>query len=162
MLEMLQLPQVGVVGAKLLYPDNTVQHAGVVLWHCGTAGYLHSKLPRDEHGYFGMADTIRDCSAVSAACMLVKKTLFDRLNGFDKSFRVSYQDVDFCLRAGEAGYRTVYTPFAQLYHHESASTGMRTNENEERLFVERWKEKYPVDPYYNRNFPFNRLNFRLK
>jgi GT2 family glycosyltransferase len=119
-------------------------------------------LPRDEHGYFGMADTIRDCSAVSAACMLVRKNLFDRLNGFDKSFRVSYQDVDFCLRAGEAGYRTVYTPFAQLYHHESASTGMRTNENEERLFVERWKEKYPVDPYYNRNFPFNRLNFRLK
>jgi len=161
MLELLLLPDVGVVGAKLLYPDDTVQHAGVVLWHCGTAAHVHSRLPRDEHGYFGMADTIRNCSAVSAACMMVKRTLFNELSGFDSQFAVSYQDVDFCLRAAKAGYRTVYTPFAMLYHHESVSTGKRSNEQEEHLFIDRWKSVFPSDPFYNRNFPPTRADFRL-
>jgi GT2 family glycosyltransferase len=150
-----------VIGAKLLYPDDTVQHAGVVLWHCGTAAHVHSGLPRDEHGYFGMIDTIRNCSAVSAACMMVKRPLFKELRGFDSQFAVSYQDVDFCLRAAKAGYRTVYTPFATLYHHESASTGKRSNEQEERLFIERWKNACTDDLFYNENFPPTRADFRL-
>ena len=85
MLELSHLPDVAAVGAKLLYPDDTIQHAGVVLWHCGAAGHLHSRLPKDEHGYFGTADSIRDCSAVSAACMMVKKKVFHELGGFDTS-----------------------------------------------------------------------------
>ncbi|UCD57093.1 MAG: glycosyltransferase family 2 protein [Candidatus Hydrogenedentota bacterium] len=162
MLELMQIPGVAVVGAKLLYPDDTVQHAGVVLWHCGTAGHVHSRLPRDEHGYFGMADSIRNCSAVSGACMMVRREIFQKLGGFDVSYAVSYQDVDFCLRVQEAGHRVVYTPFALLYHYESASTGMRTDEREERLFREKWSNKVPVDRHYNPNFPSDRLNFRLR
>lgn len=162
LLEPLQLPDVAVAGAKLLYPDDTVQHAGVALWRCGAAGHVHSRLPRDNHGYFGTADSIRNCSAVSAACMLVNKKVFQELGGFDTSLSVSYQDVDFCLRAQEAGLRVVYTPFAQLYHRESASTGRRINEEEERLFRERWSGKIPSDKYYNPNFPSDRLDFRLK
>lgn len=162
MLELGLLPEVAVVGAKLLYPDDTVQHAGVVLWHCGAAGHLHSGLPGEDHGYFGMADTIRNCSAVSAACMMVNRRVFRELGGFDPSFSVSYQDVDFCLRARETGMRVAYTPFALLSHHESASTGKRSNEAEERLFIERWRGKVPHDPFYNPNFPADRLDFRLE
>jgi GT2 family glycosyltransferase len=162
MLELMQIPGVAVVGAKLLYPDDTVQHGGVVLWHCGAAGHLHSRLPRDEHGYFGMADSIRNCSAVSGACMMVEKDIFRKLGGFDVSYAVSYQDVDFCLRVQEAGHRVVFTPFALLYHHESASTGRRAAEREERIFTEKWAKKVPVDKYYNPNFPPDRLDFRLK
>lgn len=161
MLELAQIPGVGVVGPKLLYPDDTIQHAGIVLWHCGTAGHLHSRLPKDEHGYFGMANSIRNCSAVSAACMLVRKDVFRQLGGFDTSYVISYQDVDFCLRAQERGLRVVYTPFSLLYHHESTSTGKRINEEEERLLREKWGAKLPFDKYYNPNFPFDRLNFRL-
>lgn len=162
MIEPLQLPGVAVVGAKLLYPDDTVQHAGVVLWHCGAAGHAHSRLPRNHHGYFGAADGLRNCSAVSAACMMVRKDFFLQMNGFDTSLGVSYQDVDFCLRALETGLRVVYTPFALLYHHESAGTGRRTNEKEELLFTEKWHKKIPVDRYYNPNFPPDRLDYRLK
>jgi len=162
MLELIQIPGVGVVGAKLLYPDDTIQHAGIVLWHCGTAGHLHSRLPRDEHGYFGMADSIRNCSAVTAACMMVRRDVFESLGGFDTSYRTSYQDVDLCLRAQEADWRVVFTPFALLYHHESVSTGRRTSEQEEQLFRKRWETKVPADRYYNPNFPPNRLDFRLK
>jgi GT2 family glycosyltransferase len=161
MIEPLQIPGVAVAGAKLLYPDDTVQHAGVVLWHCGTAGHVHSRLPRDDHGYFGAASEIRNCSAVSAACMMVGKETFEELGGFDTALRVSYQDIDFCLRAVQVGLRVVYTPFALLYHHESASTGPRLNEGEERIFRERWHKKVPIDRYYSPNFPIDRLNFRL-
>lgn len=161
MLELLQLPDVAVAGAKLLYPDDTVQHAGVVLWHCGAAGHLHSRLPRGHHGYFGMADLIRNCSAVSAACMMVAKETFEGLGGFDMAYKVSYQDVDFCLRVREAGGRIAFTPFALLYHYESASTGRRSHEREERVFKERWQSKMPVDEYYNPNFPPQRLDCRL-
>jgi len=161
MLEVMQIPGVAVTGAKLLYADDTIQHAGVVLWHCGTAGHLHSRLPRNEHGYFGAANTIRNCSAVSAACMMIRKDIFQGMGGFDTSYRISYQDVDFCLRAQEAGYRIVYTPFASLYHDESASTGIRTNEREETLFRDRWGGTAPMDKYYNVNFPSHRLDFRL-
>ena len=162
MLESMQIPEVAVVGAKLLYPDDTVQHAGVALWHGGVAGHVHCRLPKEAHGYFGMANTIRDCTAVSAACMMVKKKIFKELGGFDDSYAVSYQDVDFCLRVREMGYEVVFTPFALLYHHESASTGRRTDEREERLFRERWREKILADKYYNPNFPCGNLDFRLK
>jgi GT2 family glycosyltransferase len=161
LLEMMQLPGVAVVGGKLLYPDNTIQHAGIVLWHCGTAGHLLSRLPADNHGYFGMADTIRNCTAVSAACMMVKQTLFREIGGFDELFAISYQDVDFCLRVQEAGYRIVFTPFARLYHNESTSTGPRTDEREERLFKEKWEKKIPADRYYSSLFPADNLDFRL-
>jgi GT2 family glycosyltransferase len=108
-----------------------------------------------------MADSVRNCSAVSAACMMVKKDVFQTIGGFDESYTISYQDVDLCLRAWEAGYRTVYTPFARLFHHESASTGTRSHEREESLLKETWTDKVPADRYYNPNFPANRLDYRL-
>lgn len=162
MIEMLQIPEIAVAGAKLLYPDDTIQHAAIVLWHCGTAGHLLSRFPADDHGYFGMADSIRNCSAVTAACMMVKKDLFQELGGFDESYAISYQDVDFCLRAQDAGRRIVFTPFALLYHHESTTTGTRTNERDEQLFKKNWSERVPADRYYNPNFPTDSLDFRLK
>ncbi len=162
MLEAAQTPAAAIVGSKLLYPDDTVQHAGIVLWHCGIAGHLASRLPRDNHGYFGMIDAMRNCSAVTAACMLVRKNVFDELGGFDEQLPVSYQDVDFCLRAWERGYRTVYTPFSLLYHHESAVSGPRINEGEAQVFRHKWEKRFPTDPFYNPNFPTDRLNYRLK
>ncbi len=161
MQELGRIPGVAIVGAKLLYPDDTVQHAGVALWRCGAAGHVHNRLPRDERGYFGTADSIRNCSAVTAACMMVSREAFRKLGGFDPSYIVSYQDVDFCLRAWRAGMRVAYTPFALLYHHESASTGRRSGEAEERRFREKWRGKIPLDPFYNPNFPPDRLDFRL-
>ncbi|MBI5118560.1 glycosyltransferase family 2 protein [Candidatus Poribacteria bacterium] len=162
MLEVAQIPGVAVVGSKLLYPDDTVQHAGIVLWHCGVAGHLHSRLHRDNHGYFGMADAMRNCSAVTAACMLIKKSIFDELGGLDPELPIAYQEVAFCLRAWECGYRTVYTPFSLLYHIESAVTGPRVDKPDSRVFQRKWENRCPSDPFYNPNFPRGSLNFRLR
>jgi glycosyltransferase involved in cell wall biosynthesis len=161
MLEVAQLPGVGIVGAKLLYPDNTVQHAGVVLWHCGPAGHLHSRLPQGLHGHFGIVDMIRNCSAVTAACMLIRKSLYDELGGLDLDLPVAYQEVDFCLRAWERGYRTAYTPYSLLYHHESVVTGRRVDTRDEAVFRTKWQDRLPSDPFHNPNFPPDRLDCRL-
>jgi len=162
MLEAVQIPGVGVVGSKLLYPDDTIQHAGIVLWRCGPAGHLHSRLPRDNHGYFGIVDIMRNCSAVTAACMLVRKNLYDDLGGLDVELPVAYQEVDLCLRALECGYRTVYTPFSLLYHHESVVTGPRVDTHDENIFRGKWEKRMPVDRFHNPNFPPYRLDFRLE
>lgn len=161
MLEVAQIPGVAIVGSKLLFPDDTIQHAGIVLWQGGTAGHLHSRLPRDSHGYFGIVDMIRNCSAVTAACMLMRKDVFDELGGFDTNLAISYQDVDFCLRAREAGYRTVYTPFSLLYHHESGLRGKPKNEADEAVFRQKWEKRMPLDPFHSPNFPRDRLDCRL-
>jgi GT2 family glycosyltransferase len=162
MLEAAQVPGAAIVGSKLLYPDDTIQHAGIALWHCGVAGHLHSRLPRDEHGYFGMADAMRNCSAVTAACMLIRKSAFDELGGFDPELPIAYQEVDFCLRAWERGYRTIYTPFSLLYHIESAVTGPRADKPDSRVFQRKWENRCPSDHFYNPNFPQDSLNFRLR
>jgi GT2 family glycosyltransferase len=113
-----QLPQIGVVGAKLLYPDRTIQHAGVV-FGLGLVGHLFSRAPEGSSGVFGSSECYRNVVAVTGACQMMRRDVFHRLGGFDERFRLSFSDVILCMEAWKAGYRVVYTPYARLIHHES-------------------------------------------
>jgi GT2 family glycosyltransferase len=147
MLEHAQRPEVAAVGARLLYPDGRVQHEGVIM---GIAGGSAGNV--DHGGYFGLGETIRNCSAVTAACMMTRNEAFWDLGGFDEKLRVAFNDVDFCLRAREKGYQIVYTPYAQLYHFESASRGSLHPMDDEQFFRDRWGNPGEYkDPYYNAN-----------
>ncbi len=167
-----QRPDVGAVGAKLYYPDHTIQHAGVVigLGAHRTAGHVHYRVGQENLGYMGRLCYTQNFSAVTGACLMVKKSLYEELNGLDTRFTVSLNDVDFCLRLREKGLLNVWTPFAELFHYESASRGSDlTGERAERynreseLFRERWKELLDRgDPYYNVNFSLDRSDFALK
>ncbi|MCD7863970.1 MAG: glycosyltransferase family 2 protein [Lachnospiraceae bacterium] len=167
-----QRKDVGAVGAKLYYPDKTIQHAGVVLKLGAhrTAGHSHYKQPKQNLGYMGRLCYAQDVSAVTGACLLVKKSLFDQVGGLDESFAISLNDVDFCLKLRELGYLNVFTPFAELYHYESASRGLDdSGEKAERYnresehFRTKWKEVLDAgDPYYNPNFSLDRSDFSLK
>lgn len=167
-----QRPDVGAVGAKLYYPDHTIQHAGVVigLGAHRTAGHVHYRVGQENLGYMGRLCYTQNFSAVTGACLMVKKSLYEELKGLDTRFTVSLNDVDFCLRLREKGLLNVWTPFAELFHYESASRGSDlTGERAERynreseLFRERWKELLDRgDPYYNVNFSLDRSDFALK
>lgn len=167
-----QREDVGAVGAKLYYGDKTIQHAGVVigLGAHRTAGHTHYKQPRQNLGYMGRLCYAQDVSAVTGACLLVKKKLYDSVGGLDESFEISLNDVDFCLKLRDKGLLNVFTPFAELYHHESASRGLDDNgEKAERYnresahFREKWKAVLDAgDPYYNVNFSLDRSDFSLK
>ena len=116
--------EVGVVGAKLLYPDNTVQHGGVLLGMGGVAGHVGLRATQHDTGYFGSLALTRDFSAVTGACLALRREVFDAVGGFDETnLAVTFNDVDLCLRIGERGWRVVWTPFAELYHLESATRG---------------------------------------
>jgi GT2 family glycosyltransferase len=142
MLEHAQRAEVGVVGARLLYPGNRPQHEGVALGIGGTfAGHI------DWRDYLGLSHAVRNCSAVTAACAMTRRSVFEELGGFDERFRVAYGDVDYCLRARDRGYLIVYTPYALLYHHESASRGKDSPLEDEELARQRWG--HLIDPYYN-------------
>lgn len=162
-------PEIGAVGAKLYYPDDTIQHAGVVLGVAGIAGHAHHRLSRKSSGYFGRASAVQDYSAVTAACMVLRREVFDAVGGFDaENFRVAFNDVDLCLRIGALGYRILWTPFAELYHHESASLGgprspqrRRRFEEESRLLQERWGGVIRHDPAYNPNLSLRAADFSL-
>lgn len=118
-------PEVGAVGAKLLYPDGTVQHAGVVLGIGGVAGHIHRFLPGEDNGYCNRATLTQNFSAVTAACLVVRKEIYTDVGGLnEKSLRIAFNDIDFCLKIAESGYRNVFTPFALLFHHESLSRGV--------------------------------------
>ncbi len=167
-----QREDVGAVGAKLYYADKTIQHAGVVLGLGAhrTAGHSHYKQHRDNLGYMGRLCYAQNVSAVTGACLLVKKALFEEAGRLDESFAVSLNDVDFCLKLREKGYLNVFTPFAELYHFESISRGLddngekarRYNKESER-FREKWKDVLKAgDPYYNANFSLDRSDFALK
>lgn len=141
---------VGVVGSKLLYPDNRIQHAGVVLGIGGVAGHSHKYFPRHAGGYFSTLADIRNYSAVTGACMLVPTELFRDINGFDEvNLGVAFNDVDLCLRIRERGYLCVYTPYAELYHFESVSRGDSLDPAEVYYMLERWGNHLSADPYYN-------------
>ena len=155
MLEHGQRPEVAAVGARLVYPDGRVQHEGIIMG-LGTGSALNV----DHKGYFGLGECIRNFTAVTAACMLVRPAVFWEMGGFDERLRVAFNDVDFCLRAREKGYRIVYTPFAILNHHESATRGSLHPREDEKFFRERWGNPGEYrDPYYNPNLdirhPFN-------
>lgn len=167
-----QRQDVGAVGAKLYYGDKTIQHAGVVLALGAhrTAGHSHYKQHRDNLGYMGRLCYAQNVSAVTGACLLVKKSLYGQVGGLDESFAVSLNDVDFCLKLRQAGYLNVFTPFAELYHFESVSRGLDDNgekakryNRESEQFREKWKETLEAgDPYYNPNFSLDRSDFALK
>jgi O-antigen biosynthesis protein len=160
MLEHAQRPDVGVVGAKLLYPDQTVQHAGVVIGLGGVAGHGHAMLAGDHPGYFGRARLIQNLSAVTFACAMTRRDVFQRLDGLnDRELKVAFNDVDYCLRARELGYLIVYTPYAVLMHYESKSRGYEDTPEKlarfhsEVYFMQKRHDKMLQngDPYYNVN-----------
>lgn len=132
-------PDVGAVGARLLYPDGRLQHCGVVVGLGGAAGHPLVGLPGTAPGYLDMAVATRECSAVTGACLATRRAVFEELNGFDESLGVDLNDVDFCLRAGTRGYRTLYEPAAELVHYESPSRGTAGGVGDLVRFIERWK-----------------------
>jgi O-antigen biosynthesis protein len=157
-----QRPEVGAVGGKLRYPDGSIQHAGLIIGMGGIAGHAFRYCPTWHSGYFGMARVIRDFTAVTGACMLVRRSVFDELDGFDDELAVSYNDVDFCLRLRERGYLVVYTPYAELVHHESVTRGMGEAGVEEHRMLGRWRELYERgDPYFNPNLSLAHSEFRF-
>jgi GT2 family glycosyltransferase len=132
-------PGIGAVGARLLYPDGHLQHCGVVVGLGGAAGHPLVGLPGADAGYLSMAIATRECSAVTGACLATRREVFEELNGFDESLGVDLNDVDFCLRAGTRGYRTLYEPRAELVHYESPSRGTAGGVGDLVRFIERWK-----------------------
>ena len=172
MLMYAQREDVGAVGAKLYYEDKTIQHAGVVigLGAHRTAGHIHYKQARQNLGYMGRLCYAQNLSAVTGACLLVKKSLYEAAGGLDTGFAVSLNDVDFCLKLRKMGYLNVWTPFAELYHYESISRGLDTDgekaeryNKESEMFRKKWKEVLDQgDPYYNVNFSLDRSDFSLK
>jgi GT2 family glycosyltransferase len=162
-------PSVGAVGAKLLYPDGTLQHGGIVLGVGGVAGHSHLGLPGDEPGYFARMVLTQEVSAVTGACLAVRTEAFAEVGGFDaEHLAVAFNDVDLCLRLRAAGYRNVWTPHARLVHHESKSRGPEDTpekrarfEAETRVMQARWEPQLRADPYYNPNLSRTSAHFRL-
>ena len=161
-------PGVGAVGARLLYPDRTVQHAGVILGIGGIADHLHKNLPAEAPGYCGRARLTQDFSAVTAACLLVRREIYLEVRGLDESFAVAFNDVDFCLRLRERGLRNVWTPFATVIHHESKSRGSEDTlakvlrfRGEMRRLKARWGQALFTDPAYNPNLTLKARNVSL-
>lgn len=162
-------PGVGAVGARLLYPSNRLQHAGVILGVGGVAGHSHKHLPKESHGYFARASLIQGLSAVTAACLVIKKGIYESVGGLDEeNLAVAFNDVDFCLRVREAGYQNVWTPYAELYHHESVTRGhedtpekMLRFSREVMYMKARWGELLANDPMYNPNLTLEREDFSL-
>ena len=152
LVEQAQRPDVGAVGARLDFPDGTLQHAGVVLGMGALAGHIFSGLPKGYGGYYGWDRIVRSVSAVTAACMLVRREVFEALGGFDEELAVAYNDIDFCLRLGQAGLRVIFTPHAALIHHESVTRGLSGYSNDNAVFVRRWSDVLiSGDPYFSPN-----------
>ena len=151
-------PRIGCVGAKLYYPNDTVQHAGVTLGMGGIAGHPHKHRGRADPGYFGRLVVSHDVSAVTGACLFVRREVYDECGGLDERLQVAFNDVDFCIRVTERGYQNVFTPFAELYHHESVSRGEDGSPEKRARFLSeidfmerRWPEKIALDPFYSPN-----------
>lgn len=161
-------PEVGAVGSKLHYPNMTVQHAGVCFGIGGIASHAHKHAPSSSPGHFGRAGIIQSFSAVTGACLVTRKEIYDEVGGLDPELSVAYNDLDFCLRLVQRGYRIIYTPYAELMHYESISRGsdvsganrVRFN-REAALMQERWQSVIANDPMYNPNLTFNSEDFAL-
>lgn len=154
LLEHARRPEVGVVGTKLLYPDGAVQHAGVVMGLFDNCGHIFKRYPPDHPGPFGMIEVIRNVSAVTFACAMTRRSVFEEVGGLDEeNLRIAFNDVDYCLRAGQRGYRVIYTPYAAMYHHESASRGVLpgVTPGEVELMQAVWSDRIRHDPFYNPN-----------
>ena len=162
-------PGVGICGAMLYYPDDTIQHAGIITGLGGYAGHSHKYHKRGGSGYMFRLATVQDFSAVTAACLLVRTAVYDSVHGLDEEFTVAYNDVDFCLRVRDAGWRIVWTPYAELYHHESKSRGSDENDpakkarfdaEHDRLYAVHGKENILHDPYYSPSLSLDYEDFR--
>lgn len=170
MLGLCQRDDVGIVGARLLYQDDTIQHAGVVVGFGGIAGHTFIGLHKAENSYFHRAMSTQDYSAVTAACMMSKKSIFQQVGGFTEELAVAFNDIDYCMKVRAAGKLVVYNPYALLYHYESKSRGLEDTpekiarfNREIRIFADRWPEILEKgDPYYNPNLTLRKSNFALR
>lgn len=170
LLSVCQRPEVGAAGAKLIYPDDTIQHAGCVIGMGGIAGHMFVEMPADRTGYLHKASILQDMSAVTAACMMMKREAFDRAGGFTEELAVAFNDVDLCLKVRREGYLIVYDPYAQLYHMESKTRGAEDSKEK----VQRFQTEIEYmrchwidilkngDPYYNKNLSLTKWNYSLR
>lgn len=164
-----QREDIGAVGAKLYYENDTIQHAGVIIGIGGFAGHSHRHTPRGMGGYFSRCKIQQNLSAVTAACLMMRKNVFKEINGFDEIFKVALNDVDLCLRIRKAGYLIAWTPYAELYHYESVSRGYEDTPEKKKRFegeVNRFKERWNDilkngDPYYNPNLNLSAEDFSI-
>ena len=162
-------PDIGCVGAKLYFGNNTIQHAGVILGIGGVAGHSHKYFNRADYGYFSRLCLTQSLSAVTAACLIVRKEIFEKVGGLDEeNLTVAFNDVDFCLKVSEKGYRNLWSPYAELFHHESISRGSEDSpEKISRFNLEvsymkkKWGKLLRIDPYYNKNLTLVHENFQL-
>ena len=165
-----QREEVGIVGSKLYYPDHSIQHAGIIIGLGGVAGHAFLNMPGSRRGYFHKASIQMNYSAVSAACMIIKQSLFKQLGGFEEKLAVAFNDVDLCLRTVKAGYLVVYHPHVEMFHYESKSRGKEDNNEKIRRFqgeIEfmrtRWGSLLKKgDPYYNENLTLSKWNYSLR
>lgn len=162
-------PEVGAVGAKLYYPDKRLQHCGIILGLGVIADHAHKNQPYESNGYYDRAHLIQSFSAVTGACLTIKKAIYEKLDGLnEKNLAISLNDIDFCLRLIDAGYRNIWTPFAELYHHESATRGYEDTpekkarfEKELNYMKKKWGKKLLNDPSYNPNLSLGNKDFQL-
>jgi O-antigen biosynthesis protein len=169
MVEQAQRPSVGAVGALLLYPDQTVQHAGVVLGIGGVAGHSHKYFPNGQTGYFSQLAAVNNYSAVTGACLMCRREVFEQVGGFDESLAIAFNDVDLCLRIRQAGYNNLSLPHARLYHHESRSRGTEdTPEKRSRFYYEldymkqKWADLLQQDPCYSPHLSLEREDYSIR
>jgi GT2 family glycosyltransferase len=170
MLEHVQREEVGVAGGLLYYPNNTIRHAGVIIGIRGVAGYSYRHFSRTNLGYFNRARIIQNVSAVTGNCMMTKRSIFQKVGGFDESFTVAFGDIDFCLKVREKGSLIVYTPYAELYHRDSLHGGYESAPEKQlrvvkevEYFQEKWKDALAKgDPYYNPNLTVDREDFSIR
>ena len=162
MLGYAQWPEIGAVGAKLYYPDGSIQHGGIVLGVRGVAGHWMRRFPGNSRGYFNSLFTTRNFSAVTAACVLFRREVFESVGGFDEHLPVAFNDVDLCLRIRDAGYRIVWVPEAELYHHETATRPFELDPKEVRYFQKKWNTALLNDPYYNPNLTLDVESLALR
>jgi O-antigen biosynthesis protein len=168
MLEQAQRPSIGAVGALLLYPDNTIQHAGVIIGIGGVAGHSHKHFPQDSNGYFYQLKTVNNYSAITAACLMCKKEDFKLVGGFEEKLEVAFNDVDFCLKLIALGYRNIWIPHVIVYHYESKSRGYEDTPEKQKRFAEevkymksKWKIYIDSDPCYNQNLTRTYENYTI-
>jgi len=159
---------VGAVGAMLYYPDDTIQHAGVITGVHGVAAHPYCGMPRGYPGQMARAKLVQNMSAVTAACLVVRRQVYQQAGGLDVSLRIAFNDIDFCLRLKQLGYTNIWTPFAELYHHESASRGHEDTAekrarfmNEVEFMKRRWGTQLECDPAYNPNLSLSGEPFSL-
>jgi O-antigen biosynthesis protein len=169
MVEQAQRPSIGAVGALLLYDDDTIQHAGVVMWAGVVADHIHKGFPSDKPGYFSQIIDISNVSAVTGACLMCRRQVFEAVGGFNEvELKIACNDIDLCLKFVEQGLRNIYLPHVKLYHYESKSRGKDTTpekrdrfRQEAKYMLDRWKPFMPIDPCYSRHLNHRNADFRI-